>query len=209
VRAPALILVLAALPGAALGAPAEKDDDFEPDVPPRSLALGPVPRGGGALSLDLGWIRSGLRFDIGLGARLDLVLRGDTMLLYDGFSGQHSILGGLRFTPVADGSFRLSIEGYGGLLLVPAARAQENVTAVGGEANLGVVFSLATVYGRVGLRGLSSDVASETRWSRQAELGGGVERTIGRFVLGAEWFAWARPRHAALSQWRLRAGYTF
>lgn len=202
-RALALTALLVALPAASLAA--DLDDDFEPERA-RSLALGPLPAGSPLLSADLGWLRSGVRFDLGLVASLDLVLRGETMLLYDGLDGQSGVHLGLRFTPIAESAFRVGLEVTAGQVLVPARADTITLTALRGELVLGTVLDLGNVYARLALRGVDPGV-SGLGWTRDEEVGLGVERALGRWIVGAEGFVWARPRHSGMGQWRIRVGY--
>lgn len=211
VRALALTALLVALPGAAAAAPApatDADADFEPEHGPHSIAVGPLPSGSPALSLDLGWLRSGLQLDVGLLGNLDLVLRADGMLLYDGLRGQDGFHLGLRFTPVGgEGGFRLGTELTFGEVLIPAPSEMVHMTTVRGEVILGAVFDLLNVYARLAVRGVDSGVAA-VGWQRDEEVGLGVERALfGHWVLAAEGYAWARPNHSGLGQWRIRVGF--
>lgn len=202
-RALALTALLAALPATALAA--DPDDDFEPERA-RSLALGPVPSGSLLPSAELGWLRSGLRVDLGLVAALDLVLRGETMLLYDGLGGQSGAHLGLRFTPLAEGALRVGLEVTIGQLLVPARADTVTLTAVRGELVVGAVHDLGNVYARLALRGVDPGIAG-LDWARDEEAGLGVERALGRWIVAAEGYVWARPRHSGLGQWRIRVGF--
>jgi hypothetical protein len=203
VRALALTALLATLPAASLAAPV--DDDFEPERA-RSLALGPLPSGSPLLSADVGWLRSGLRVDLGVVGAIDLVLRADTMLLEDGLDGPSSAHLGVRFTPVAEGALRVGVEVTAGQVVVPARADTVTLTTVRGELVLGTVLDLGNVYARLALRGVDPGV-SGLGWTRDEELGLGVERALGRFILGAEGFIWARPRHSGMAQWRIRVGF--
>lgn len=203
VRALVLTALLAALPAPAAAAPL--DDDFEPDRA-RSLALGPLPPGSPLVSADVGWLRSGLRLDLGLIASLDLVLRGDAMLLYDGLGSQNGAHLGLRFTPIAESAFRIGLEATAGQVIL-AGRAQTvTLTTFRGELVLGTLLDVGNVYARLALRGVDPDVAG-LGWTRDEEVGLGVERVLGRFLVGAEGFVWARPRHSGMAQWRIRVGF--
>ncbi len=202
-RALVLTALLAALPAPA--AAALPDDDFEPDRA-RSLALGPLPPGSPLVSADVGWLRSGLRLDLGLVASLDLVLRGDAMLLYDGFGSQNGAHLGLRFTPIAEGAFRVCLEATAGQVIVAGRAETVTHTTFRGELVIGTLLDLGNVYARAALRGVDPDVPG-LGWTRDEEIGLGVERALGRFVVGAEAFAWARPRHSGLAQWRIRVGF--
>lgn len=204
---PALLLIalLAAGPGAG------QDDfasDFETATP--GIAFGPVPEGRALLSGDIGWLRSALRTQIGIGHAFDLVLWADAFLLESGFGGQNGIHGGFRYTPVESGLFRVSLEATGGAIFVVQHVATANLFELRGELSAGLAYPvLGTLYGRVQMRGLSDPSAPDSRWGRDEELGIGVERTFGRFTVGAEGSAWARPGLDNLGQWRLRAGYRF
>ncbi|MGC3999949.1 MAG: hypothetical protein QM767_21915 [Anaeromyxobacter sp.] len=195
---------------AAPPAPAASDaDDFEPDRPARSIALGPVPDGHVNLTLEGGWLRSGIRADIGLLASFDLVLRADAMLLYDQLDGQTGLHGGLRVTPFDDGAVRLSLEVFYGQIFVPTAHASTNVDELGGELVAGTVLDWATFYGRVQIRGLHSRVESARLSLRESEVGFGAERALGKVLVGAEGFIWGRPDHTGMGGWRLRVAYAF
>jgi hypothetical protein len=203
VRALLLTALLAALPAAA--AAATPDDDFEP-ARARSLALGPLPPGSPLLSADIGWLKSGLRLDLGLFGSLDLVLRVETMLLYDGLGGQNGAHLGLRFTPIAESAFRVGLEFTAGEGLITARAETVTMTVLRGELVLGTMLDLGNVYARLGLRGLDPGV-SGLGWTRDEEIGFGVEHALGRWIVGAEGFVWARPRHSGLAQWRIRVGF--
>ncbi|ABC83996.1 hypothetical protein [Anaeromyxobacter dehalogenans] len=204
-----LIALLLALPCAALAAPAAaKDDDFEPDEPLRSLALGPLPRAKAMVSADVGWLRSGVGLGVGLGAALDLVLRIDAMPLYEkGFGGQRELQGGLRFSPIAEEDLRLTVQATGGQVFISKPAEVVTFTTVRGEILLGATFDLLSPYARLGVRTMSRNVEGADAWQREEEIGLGVERVLGRFVVGAEGYLLARPHRSGMGQWRLRVGY--
>lgn len=206
-RAPALILLLAAAPaGAADGASAPADADFEADVPKASIALGPVTRGRPFASVDVGWLRSGVRFDLGMGGGFDLHLRADAMLLYDRFGGQNGIHAGLRWT-WTEGSLRAAVEAEAGKIFQPVDQGLQSVTTVRGDLLLGTVLDVGTIYGRVAIRGMGGeDLPGRAAFRREVEAGGGVERGWRRFVFGLEGFVLSRSGHSNLGEWRLRAG---
>lgn len=183
------------------------DREFEPEVPARSIALGPVGRGEMVVSLDLGWLRSGARADLGLASWLDLVLRADTLLLYEGFGGHSGIHLGVRVSPVSKGLLRAGAELSIGQVFVPGENTVTNLTALRASATAGMVLDLLTLYGRADIRWLSSTKASGPGWARDGELGVGLERAFGRFIVGAEGYVWTRPELSSLGQWRLRAGF--
>jgi hypothetical protein len=206
VRALAPILVAAALPCAAAAAP-PAFDEFETEARVTSVAMGALPRGEALAAVDVGWLRSGLHLALGLGAGFELVLRGDAMLLYDGFGAQNAFHAGVRFTPVREGTIRLTGELTGGQLLSPKEIGFASLTTVRGEVVAGVVLDLGNAYARVALRGVQGSVPAASDWRRDEEIGLGVERVFGRVIVGAEGFMWARPGHDGLGQWRLRVGY--
>jgi hypothetical protein len=183
------------------------DRDFEPEAPSPSVALGPVGRGDLIVSLDLGWLRSGVRADLGLASWIDLVLRADALLLYDGFGGHDGIHLGVRISPVSQGLLRAGGEFSVGQIFVPGENTVTNVTALRASASAGLVLDLATIYGRGDIRWLSSMRTAGPGWSRDGELGVGLERAFGRFIVGAEGYVWTRPGLSALGQWRLRVGF--
>jgi hypothetical protein len=187
---------------------AEENADFEPEVRPRSIVFGPNARGDVTLALDVGWLESGLRASLGMGAWIDLVLGVDTMLLYQGFGGQSGIEGGVRFTPV-QGTLRAGVELTVGQLFSPDATTTSSLTTLRGELAAGAVLDWATFYGRVALRGLSGGSSRNSAgWTHDEEFGFGVERALSkRFIVGAEAYFWARPTLSTLGEWRLRLGY--
>jgi hypothetical protein len=117
--------------------------------------------------------------------------------------------GGLRVTPITEGTFRVSIEGGAGQYFVPVRLGSERMTQIRGDLLAGMSFDPVTVYGRIGLLGVSEDVPGRTGFVRQAEFGVGVETAWRRFVFGAETWGWARPERPNLFQWRLRAAMVF
>lgn len=186
------------------------DEDFEPEAPHHSIALGPVGRGDLLVSGDLGWLRSGFRADLGLAAWIDLVMRADALLLYEGFGAQDGIHLGVRVSPVSKGLFRACGEFSVGQIFVPGDNTVTNLTALRGSATAGVVLDLATIYGRGEIRWLSSMKTSGPGWSHDGEVGVGLERAFGkrgRLILGAEGYVWLRPGLDSLGQWRLRVGF--
>jgi hypothetical protein len=187
--------------------PPANDPDFQADVPAQSLALGPLASGTGIISMDVGWLRSAARLDVGVASFVGFFFSADTMLLYRGVSGETSFHGGLRVTPITEGSFRVSIEGSAGEYFIPVRLGSERYTQVRGDLLAGYTFDPVTVYGRVGLLGASqSEVPGRSGFVRQEEFGAGVETAWRKFVFGVELWGWSRPDHPNLGQWRLRAG---
>jgi hypothetical protein len=213
-RVPALALLLLLAAGPAAAAEAVPDDAAVPaaefaDRQPASIALGPVPRGRPFLSADLGWLRSGARFDLGMGIGLDFTLRIDTMALYAGFGGQTGVHAGLRWTFVEE-AFRGTVEASAGKVFQPTDPGFQSMTTIEGGLAAGVVLEVGTVYARVTFRGMGGEAfAGIPTFRREVEAGGGVERGWRRFVFGAEGFVLNRPGHAGLGEWRLRAGVSF
>lgn len=189
-------------------APLPFEEDFAaPPSTGRSLAMGPVKGGQLSASLGLGWHRSTLRADVGLGQNLDLFAFFDAMLLYDGLRGQNGIHGGLRWAPLGDGLLRLSVEGSAGQVFIPVAAGGVSYTTFEGHLLAGVHVERLLVYGRVGLRALHGggpDGAPGDR--RESEAGLGLELGWRRYAVGAEGFMLARPSHTGIGQWRVRVG---
>lgn len=203
-----LALSAALAPAPARAAPEQEgDDDFEPIQAPRSIALGPQPRGESLLSLDVGWLRSGLRFDLGFGAGIDLVVKADAWLLHDLLGSQDSIQVGFRVSPFPGDAFRASIEGTAGQLFLAGGRGLENMGTFRGELVLGGHFEPVLVYGRAALRALHDRTALRDAWVRDGEVGGGVEYAWRKLRVAAEAYAWARPEKPGLAQWRLRVAW--
>ncbi|HVI95293.1 MAG TPA: hypothetical protein VM753_14880 [Anaeromyxobacter sp.] len=195
---------------AAPGADAKAlDADFEPEARRPSIALGPNGRGDFTIALDVGWLESGVGATLGLGGWFDLTLRADTLLLYDGFSGQSGIHLGVRISPVSEGLLRAGVELSGGQLFSPEPSSLGALTTVGGQATVGAALDWATFYGRAAVRGISGgSESSSPGWTYDEQVGLGVERTFRkRFIVGAEGYLWARPGLSTLAEWRLRFGY--
>lgn len=200
-----LIALLAAAP-----AQAEHEEDFREDFEGSTpgLALGPLASGQFLASLDLGWPRSALRGQVGLGRAFDFVFWGDAFLLDDLFDQQNGLHLGLRYTPLHQGPFRLSIEGTVGAIFIADGVTTSNLFAFRGEVTAGVTrASLGTLYGRLQLRGLTDAAAGDAHWGHDGELGVGVERNLRRITVGAEAAWWTRPDLDAIRQWRIRVGY--
>lgn len=199
------LALAAALLAASSALADELDEDFAP-APTRSLALGPVRAGGLLLSVDLGWLRSGVRADLGLSGTVSLVARLDTLALDYGISAQNATYAGLRWSPLGDSTVRVSATVEGGLILHEA----EVEYAIRGELAVGVVLErLATPYLRFALRGLSFDAGEGGTLARDSEVAAGVERLVGRVIVGAEASLWLRPELDTIPQWRLRAAFPF
>jgi hypothetical protein len=172
-----------------------------------ALAFGPIPLGDSIWSAELGWLRSGLRGDIGLGVGLDLTFRGDGFLLHDFFGGQSSLLAGARFSPFDDGPLRLSAEGSVGQVFGGRGAGGFSNFVLRGELTAGYAITVyGTPYLRGAIRALGYDVPGDDGWGRDEELGVGYEVSFHRFVGAVEGFLWARPSRASLPQWRARVG---
>jgi hypothetical protein len=200
-----LIALLAAAPEAA-----ETDADFAEDfaLGTPGLALGPLPSNQFVASFDVGWLRSALRGQVGLGHDVDFVFWGDAFLLEDLFGQQNGLHTGIRYTPLKEGPFRLSLEGTIGAIFIAGRVSTSNVFALRGEVTAGATRAeLGTVYTRLQIRGLTDAAAGDAHWGRDAEIGVGVERNFARFTFGAEGSLWTRPDLDGIRQWRLRVGY--
>jgi len=204
-----LFLLLAAAGSRAEVTGGAWDEDFDPQPGRHSLALGPVAPGELIPSLEVGWLRSGLRVDLGLGLDVDLYVRFDAFALQGGFDGQNVGAAGVRFSPIKEGPFRLSMAAELGGVFVRSGRSTVDMAAVRGELTAGVVpLEDWLVYARISLRGVSTSLGADDTWGRDGEFGGGVERVIfQRLVLAAEAFTWARQGQPGLGQWRVRVGY--
>jgi hypothetical protein len=183
------------------------DEDFEPETGRPSIALGPTRRGSALAWLELGWLRSGVRAELGLGASVGIFVAADTFLLYEGFRGPSGVHFGLRVSPF-DGPFRASAELSLGEIFSPRAVSSANVTALRLGGAVGLVTDWATVYTRASLHGYASAFGSDAGWTRDEEFGLGVERALlGRLVVGAEAYLWSRPGLSTLGEWTVRIGY--
>lgn len=200
----AWLLLLGAL---AVPAAAEEPDLFEEGAEPRHINIGPVPAGALALTADVGWLRSGLRADIGLAAGFDLVVRADAFLVRDLLSGQDSLSLGVRYTPSYGGVLRISAELGAGETFIPQLFGMDSIFVVRAEAVWALwLDELGLPYLRTTLRALSFDNFGHSGWGRDGEVGIGWERNFGRFVVGVEGFLWFRPALPDLAQWRIRVG---
>jgi hypothetical protein len=188
------------------------DDDFASDFREGTIgiALGPLPPGQFIVSADLGWLRSAVRGQVGMGRDFDFVFWVDAFLLEAAFDAQNGLHAGVRYTPLQGGPFRLTLEGTFGAIFIAERVAASNLFAFRGEATAGATrASLGTVYLRFQLRGLTDAAAGDAHWGRDAEIGAGLERNVGPLTVGVEGFLWTRPDLANIRQWRLRAGYRF
>jgi hypothetical protein len=208
-RALAALLLLAAAPGARAAEEAAWDRDFEPLPSRHSLALGPVTPGELVPSMEVGWLRSGLRVDLGMGLDFDLFVRLEGFLLHSGLKGQNVGAAGLRFSPVKEGPFRLSVALELGGIFLTSGRSTVDLAAVRGELTAGFVpFDDWLAYGRLSLRGVSTSRGVQGAWGRDEEFGAGLERVLfQRLVVAGEFYTWAREGQPGLGQWRVRVGY--
>jgi len=186
-------------------------EEFEEAPSGRSLAFGPVPIGETNLSLDVGWLRSGLRADIGAGFDVDLVIRVDSFLLHDGFAGQTGGYAGIRVSPLEEGLFRVSVSFEVGEVIIPQRIGSVDSFVLRGDVVAGISFDpYGLAYARVALRGQRAGGYGYEAWGRDEEAGVGYEvRIANKVLLGVEAYTWARPRLSGLPEWRLRVGYAF
>ncbi len=173
------------------------------------VAFGPVAQGRNVVGADVGWLRSGLRGDLGLGLGLDLHVRLDGFFLDHAVSGQNGGYVGLRLTPSLVPWLRTSLEAEVGYLLVMRTREPWSITVLRADLAVGIVLGgTTTVLVRGTVRLLSPhDVPGA--WDTDAELGLGVERAFDSLLLGAEAFLWIRPDYPSLPQGRLRVAWRF
>jgi len=205
-------LRLAALAGTLLLASpaAGAEQDEVPDLPPRSLAFGGLEGGQLNLSIDLGWLRSGLRADLGVAAGIDFTARLDLFLLHDPARGQSGVHIGLRYAPGPDGPLRLALGAEAGAVLVPEASGSATNLVLRGELLGGYgLGSLGLVYLRLAGRGFRGGDVQDVLWRADGEAGAGWELQLRRLLLGVEGFAWLRPSSHVLPQWRVRVGWAF
>jgi hypothetical protein len=114
----------------------------------------------------------------------------------------------VRYTPLTGGPFRLTLEATAGAVFIAGRVATTNLFALRTEATAGATWpNLGTVYGRLQIRALTDAAAGGAHWGRDAELGAGVERNVGRFTVGFEGSRWTRPDLEGITQWRIRVGY--
>jgi hypothetical protein len=182
--------------------------DFEDAEEPPHMILGSVPAGSLMLTADVGWLRSGVRADIGLSGGFDLTLRLDAFLVGDLLSGQDGVSVGVRYTPSYRGLVRFAAEAGVGEVFIPQRFGVDSLFVVRGEMVGGLwLEELGLPYLRATARALGFDTASHSGWGRDAELGIGWERPVGRkIVVGVEGFLWFRAGLPNLGQWRIRVG---
>ncbi len=183
--------------------------DFEGAEEPPHMILGPVPPGRPMITADVGWLRSGVRADIGLGAGFDLTLHVDAFLLRDLLSGQDGLMLGARYTPPYSGMVRFAAEMGVGEVYIPQLFGIDSLFVVRGEMVGGLwLEDLGLPYLRISARALAFDKGAQSGWGRDAEIGVGWERALGRkVVIGVEGFIWFRTGVPNLPQWRIRAGF--
>ncbi len=183
--------------------------DFEGAVEPPHMILGPLPAGRPMVTVDAGWLKSGVRADVGLSGGFDLTLHVDAFLMRDLISGQDGILLGLRYTPPYHGMVRFTAEMGVGEVYIPQYFGVDSLFVVRGEmAGALWLEDLGLPYLRVSARALGFDKWSHSGWGRDAEVGLGWERALGRkLVVGVEGFLWFRAGVPNLPQWRIRVGF--
>ena len=195
--------------GLALAWPAvaQEPDLFEDAEEPRHMILGPAPLGRLMITADAGWLRSGIRADIGLSGGFDLSVRADAFLLGDLLSGQDSLSLSVRYTPPYHGLFRFAAEAGVGEVFIPQLFGVDSLFAVRGEM-VGALWleDLGLPYLRASARALGFDKAGHSGWGRDAELGVGWEHSVKKIVVGVEGFLWFRAALPNLAQWRIRVG---
>ena len=206
------LVALAALAGALLlaGPAAAAEEDEVPEIPPRSLAFGGLEGGQLNLSLDVGWLRSGLRADLGIVSGLDFTARVDLFLLHDPARGQSGAHLGLRYSPAPEGALRCAAAAEAGAVAIPEASGSTALLVLRGELHLGYSFgSPGLGYLRVTGRALHGGDLETALWRADGEAGAGWEIQLRRLLLAAEGFLWFRPSSHVLPQWRLRVGWSF
>jgi len=184
--------------------------DFEEAVEPPHMILGSLPGGSLMVTADAGWLRSGVRADIGLSGGFDLNLRVDAFLASDLLSGQDGVSLGVRYTPSYGGLVRFAAEAGVGEVYIPQRFGMDSLFVVRGEM-VGALWlgDLGLPYLRASARALAFDKTSHSGWGRDAELGIGWERPVAKIVVGIEGFLWFRAGVPDLGQWRIRVGIPF
>ncbi len=202
---PILVALLAGAPAAEAA-----DDDFAPVEPGPSIALGPVGARHSLVAADVGWLRSGVRAALGAGPALDVTLRADAFLLKALLREQQDVMFGVAWSPASEGLLRASLGAEVGMVLFGGGVPPTSTFALRGQAAVGLALDgIATPYVRAAIRFLSYRLVDRDGFVRDEEVGGGVERAFGPYVVGAEAFVWARPGLAGLGQWRISAGRRF
>jgi hypothetical protein len=171
------------------------------------IQAGPAQRGRLTIASEVGWLRSGFRFDLGIAHGIDLVARLDTMLLYDVLGAQSGAYIGVRATPFLWSHARFSGELTIGQIFSPTQAETGTNTVLRAEATAGVPFGPALAYVRGAMRGIRVSPVTGSTWARDQELGVGLEARYRKLIGGAEWYALGRPRLDTLSQWRIRLGF--
>lgn len=201
---PPLVLasaLLAAAPAAGL--------DEAPETRARSLAFGGLETGDANLSLEVGWLRSGLRADLGVVEGLAFTARADAFLLHELLRGQNGGYLGLRYSLPADGPLRLAVGAEAGGYFVTRGATSDRVLVFRGEVAVGLAFDFGTPLLRGAVVGLRGGDFETSLWRTDGELGLGYELQLRRLLLGVEGFTWLRSPFRPLPQWRIRAGWAF
>lgn len=184
------------------------DEDFEPEIRAPSLVFGSGASGRNFLAwADVGWLRSGVGVALSLSDQLDLGLRGTAFLLHGGFAEQNEVDAFLRWAPAAD-VLRAALALETGIVTFGGSGPPGSSFSFRLDAAVGAAFEgIATPYLRGAFRVLDFHAPDHNGWAHDEELGAGVERTQGRFVVGVEAFVWARPELRGLAEWRVRVGW--
>lgn len=185
------------------------DPDFDPLPLGTSLVFGPIRPTRPMVSLDAGWLKSGVRFGAGAGAGLDLLGRADTFALGVPGGGQTGVYLGLRWSSQEIDPLRLSGTFEVGEVFVAGRNASASYLTLRGEVAVGVELDGWRPYGRAVFAMLNSSVATGSSWASTTELGLGLERTLGDTVLAAEGGSFLQASTRTLAIWRVRVGHAF
>jgi hypothetical protein len=176
-----------------------------------SVAFGAVGVGDVMWRAELGWLRSGIRADIGIGFDVDIALEVDAWLLHDFNNGQKQITALARYTPLSEGSIRLAFSAGAGEVFIGSGIESFDLFQVKGEITVGLSFApYGTPYGRVAFRGLKFNHGlSYEGWGRDEEVGLGWEVKVWRVVVAVEGYFWLRPQLDSIPQGRVIVGVPF
>lgn len=200
-----------------LAVPAARAAEKEGAPPPpqaelaSSLAFGAVAVGDVMWRAELGWLRSGVRADIGIGFDVDLALDVDAWLFHDLGNGHKQIVALARYTPMSEGPIRLAFSAGAGEVFIGSGVESFDLFQLKGEITAGLSFApYGTAYARVALRGLKFNHGlSYEGWGRDEEVGLGWEVKLWRVVVAVEGYYWLRPQLDSIPQGRVIVGVPF
>lgn len=185
------------------------DADFDPAPNGASLQFGPIKPTRLMLSGDMGWLKSGVRFLAGAGVGLDLIGRFETFLPGVPNGGQNGVFVGLRWSSQDLELLRLGASLEIGEVFVAGRTADASYLSMRAEVAAGAELDGWRPYGRAAMAFNKGSVTAGPEWFNATELGLGLERTLGRHVLGLEGGRFLQSEVPGITTWRVRYGHAF